>query len=442
MHLSAPVLQALHIKALPGKARPAKLSVWLLVLAFFILSSSPSPAYSVLTHEQIVDFLWESDIKKVLGERFPGATIEQYRTAHAYAYGGSLIQDMGYYPGGSKFFSDLVHYVRSGDFVTQMIRQARDMNELAFALGALAHYVSDIDGHPAVNRAVPLEFPKLKKKFGDVVTYEDDPVAHIQTEFGFDLVQVAQQRYTSQAFHDFIGFEVARPVLDRAFEITYGMKLNDVLSDEDRAISSYRHAISIWLPRITQAALIAKKKELEAVPNFNPRTFRYILRRSQYEREFGKNYYRPTLASRVIAAIVRILPKVGPLRAINPKPPSAETEKMYIKSLEMTVTEYRKLVHGAADQELPLADMDLDTGRPTVPGEYKLTDSAYARLLRELSLTNFSTASPALRANILGYYGDLTGPISTRHSDCDWKEVLRDLDGLKKHLPPATQSGE
>ena len=259
-------------KNLTARALPAKATAWLLMLTLFMVSSSPSPAYSVLTHEQIVDFLWQSDIKKVLAERFPGTTNEQFRIAHAYAYGGSLIQDMGYYPGGSKFFSDLVHYVRTGDFVSEMIRQARDINELAFAMGALAHYVSDTDGHPVVNRAVPIEFPKLKKKFGDVVTYEDSPVAHIQTEFGFDLVQVAQERYTSQAFHDFIGFEVSRPVLDRAFEITYGVKLNDVLSDEDRAISSYRHAISVWLPRITQAALIAKKDELAAVPNFDPRT--------------------------------------------------------------------------------------------------------------------------------------------------------------------------
>jgi hypothetical protein len=432
----------LPVKGPSTRALPAKVCAWLLLIAFFILASSPSPAYSVLTHEQIVDFLWESDIKKVLGNRFPGATIEQFRTAHAYAYGGSLIQDMGYYPGGSKFFSDLVHYVRSGDFVSEMIRQAHDMNELAFALGALAHYASDTDGHPVVNRAVPIEFPKLKKKFGDVVTYEDNPVAHIQTEFGFDLLEVAQQRYTSQAFHDFIGFQVSRPVLDRAFEITYGMKLNDVLSDEDRAISTYRHAISVWLPRITQAALIAKKKELEAVPNFNPRTFRYILRRSQYEREFGKNYYRPSFASRVIAGMVRVLPKVGPLRAIDPKPPTAETEKMYVKGLETAVAAYRRMVHGAADQELPLADIDLDTGRNTVPGEYKLADATYARLLRELSLRNFSTASPELRANILGYYGNLTEPISTKNSKCSWKEVLRDLDGLKKHPATVPQSGD
>ncbi len=429
-------------KGLTVRALTAKATAWLLMLTLFVVSSSPSPAYSVLTHEQIVDFLWQSDIKKVLAERFPGTTSEQFRIAHAYAYGGSLIQDMGYYPGGSKFFSDLVHYVRTGDFVSEMIRQARDINELAFAMGALAHYVSDTDGHPVVNRAVPIEFPKLKKKFGDVVTYEDSPVAHIQTEFGFDLVQVAQERYTSQAFHDFIGFEVSRPVLDRAFEITYGVKLNDVLSDEDRAISSYRHAISVWLPRVTQAALIAKKDELAAVPNFDPKKFRYILSKAQYEREFGKNYYKPSFTSRMIAGIVRILPKIGPLRAIDPKPPTAGTEKAYIKGLEVAVADYRKTVHGAADQQIVLPNADLDTGKPTAPGEYKLADGTYERLLRELAIRDFNTVSPELRTNILAYYGDLTEPISTKHSKCDWKEVLRDLNALKKHTATATQSGD
>jgi hypothetical protein len=424
-----------------ARTLPARISSCLLIVAFVLLSSSPSPAYSVLTHEQIVDFLWESDIKKVLGERFPGATIEQFRTAHAYAYGGSLIQDMGYYPGGSRFFSDLVHYVRSGDFVSEMIRQARNMNEMAFALGALSHYVSDSDGHPAVNRAVPISFPRLKKKFGNVVPYEDDRVAHILTEFGFDLVQVAQQRYTSQAFHDFIGFEVARPVLERAFEITYGMKLKDVLYDEDVAISSYRHAISVWLPRITSAALIAKRQELEAVPNFNPKTFRYILRRSQYEREFGKNYYRPSFFSRMIAGIAKALPKVGPLRVINPKPPTAETQKMYVKSLEVAVNDYRRMVHGAADQQLPLADVDLDTGKATTPGEYRLADETYARLVRELALTKFSTADPGLRANILAYYGDANKPLATKESRCEWKEIARDLAILKEQ-PSLTAQGQ
>jgi hypothetical protein len=95
--------------------------------------------YSVLTHEAIVDLLWADHIKKLLLKRFPDATDDQLREAHAYAYGGSVIQDMGYYPFGNKEFSNLVHYVRSGDFVIALLHDAGDINEYAFALGALSH---------------------------------------------------------------------------------------------------------------------------------------------------------------------------------------------------------------------------------------------------------------------------------------------------------------
>src|SRR5580692_3628935 len=183
-----------------------------------LILCSACAAYSVLTHEEVVDLLWKDDIQPLLLHRFPAATADDLKTAHAFAYGGSLIQDMGYYPFGNKYFSDLTHYVRSGDFIVNLIKDARDLNEYAFALGALAHYSSDNLGHPTVNRAVALEFPKLRRKFGTEVTYADDPKAHIRTEFGFDVTQVAKNRYTSDRYHDFIGFEVSKPLLEKAFQ--------------------------------------------------------------------------------------------------------------------------------------------------------------------------------------------------------------------------------
>jgi hypothetical protein len=418
------------------------LAIHAMVLALFVCSlPAPLPAYSVLTHEQVVDFLWHSDIVKLLRERYPDITPEQLREAHAYAYGGSLIQDMGYYPGGNKFFSDLVHYVRSGDFVIEMVHQAQNPDELAFALGALAHYVSDTNGHPTVNRAVPIEFPKLRKKFGDVITYSDDPPSHIQTEFGFDVLEVAKQRYTSQAYHDFIGFEVSRPVLDRAFFATYGLELNRVLSDEDRAIGSYRHAVSVWLPRLTQTALITKKDELQAIPNFNAKAFRYTLKRAQYEKEWGKNYYHPGFFAKVLAVLIKILPKVGPLRVIDPKPPTPQTEKMYIASVERTVSAYRKALAMTEEKQFTLVDDDLDTGNLTTPGEYKLADRAYARLLKELARKDFVGASPALRQNIVGFYSDLNRPFYTKQHKGDWQHLLENLDELK-HQPQTAQGVE
>jgi len=402
-----------------------------LLLASFLLASNSTLAYSVLTHEQVVDFVWDSHIKKILLNRYPNATEDDLRQAHAYAYGGCLIQDMGYYPHGNKFFTDLLHYVRSGDFVAALIHDAQNLNELAFALGALAHYVSDTTGHPTVNLAVALEFPKLGAKYGDHVTYAQDPKAHIRTEFGFDVLQVAKQRYSSKAYHDFIGFEVSQDLLERTFVKIYGLELRQIFPDEEKTIESYRRAISVWIPRLTQVALITKKSELEALPNFSPKHFRYLLSRTEYEKNWGTKYDHPGFMARFLAVVVQLLPKVGPLKALDIKPPTPRTEAMYIKSVEDTVNNYRLLLIKAGENGLKLADDDLDTGSPTEPGEYPLTDKTYAKLLQKLAETNFAQVSPALRANVLSFYADLNRPVETKKHKDEWKKTLQALSALK-----------
>src|SRR5947209_10548769 len=241
---------------------PKSIRAGLLFLLLICAMCRICSGYSILTHEQIVDLLWDGQIKPLLLQKYPGATQDDLRKAHAYAYGGCLIQDMGYYPFGNKTFSDLVHYVRSGDFVSSLLSEAQDLNEYAFALGALAHYTSDIIGHPVVNTAVAKEFPKLRAKYGPIVTYAQDKKAHIRTEFGFDVVQVATQRYTSDAYHNFIGFEVAKPVLERAFFKTYGVKLDDIFGDLDLSLGSFRWAVSRAIPEMTRVALLTKKDEM------------------------------------------------------------------------------------------------------------------------------------------------------------------------------------
>jgi Zinc dependent phospholipase C len=421
----------------PSRLLAARKAAALLLAAFILFASSKSSAYSVLSHEQIVDLAWESDIKKVLLARYPGATPDEFRKAHAYAYGGSLIQDMGYYPYGNKPFSDLVHYVRSGDFVSELIRDSQDINELAFALGALAHYASDTTGHPAVNESVSLTFPKLRAKYGKDVTYDEDPKAHVRTEFGFDVAQVAQHHYTSQAYHDFIGFEVAQPLLDRAFLRIYGIPLNQVLPDEDKAIASYRHALSVWIPRLTQVALITKKNELKSVPDFDPKKFRYVLHRAEYEREWGKNYVKPGFGARFLAMLVKILPKVGPLATLDIKTPNAQTEKIFVTSVEQTVVVYHNLIQQATGPTTLLPDRNLDTGQPTCAAEYNLADKTYANLLKHLTNDDYAHMTPALQANVLDFYKDLDRHIETKRHKDDWNEVLHDLDALKKHSESA-----
>ncbi len=392
-----------------------------------------SSGYSVLTHEAIIDTAWKDSIKPLLLKRFPQATAEQLREAQAYAYGGSIIQDMGYYPFGSKYFTDLVHYVRSGDFIEALLAEAQDINEYAFSLGALAHYAADNDGHViAVNRAVPVLFPKLRAKYGDRVTYVEDPAAHLKTEFGFDVVQVARGRYASEDYHDFIGFKVSKPVLERAFKRTYSIEVRDIFTNFDLAVATFRRAVGTIIPRMTRVAWETKKDEIEkANPGITREKFLYGLSSADYQREWGQQYEKPGVRDKALGLFVRVIPKVGPFSALAFKTPTPEAERMFIESFNATLSRYHALLTEARVGKLNLQNKDFDTGQPTRAGEYKLADEAYSKLVRQLAKKDFENASPELRHNILAFYGNLDAPIATKRHKEDWQETLRALDKLK-----------
>ena len=408
-------------------------------LFILLLCSSGLFAYSVLTHEEIVDLLWTSELRPLLLKRFPDLTEVQITEAHSYAYGGAVIQDLGYYPFGSAEFSNLVHYVRSGDFVRELLTQSQDADEYAFALGALAHYASDIAGHPAVNASVAIQYPKLRAKYGHSVTYEDNHSAHLKTEFGFDMVQVAKNRYASQQYHDFIGFHVSKPLLERSFPIVYGVELKDVLTHEDLAIGSYRFAVSRMIPQMTQIALRTHKKDImKERPDFAKKEFLYRLSRSQYEKEWGKDYTKADFGTRAWAAILRFMPKIGPFKALAFNNPTAQTEDLYFKSINTTVDQYRIYLQQVGAGSLELANTDFDTGKATQAGEYALTDDTYAKLLGQLAEHKFDLTSPDLRGNILNFYSDLSLPFDTKKDAGQWQSVLVSLDQLKLITPSAS----
>jgi hypothetical protein len=396
-------------------------------------------AYSVLTHEEIVDLLWSDEIRPLLLKRYPGLSDDQIKEAHAYAYGGAVIQDLGYYPFGNKEFSDLVHYVRSGDFVRELLLESTEVNEYAFALGALAHYTSDTTGHPAVNQSVAIEYPKLRAKFGKSVTYADDKTAHLKTEFGFDMIQVSKNRYASQQYHDFIGFQVSKPLLVRVFPLVYGLELKDVLTHEDLTIGSYRFAVSRLIPEMTRVALQTHKKDMmRERPDFAKKEFLYHLSRSDYEREWGKQYSKPGLGTRILSTLLRYMPRIGPFKGLGFNNPTPQTEDLYFKSIDSTVDRYRTLLHAVGTNSLVLANYDLDSGQATKAAEYSLTDDTYEKLLGQLSQRKFATTSRELRANILDFYSDLSAPIDTKKDQNEWKNVLTELDQLKATTPIPT----
>jgi Zinc dependent phospholipase C len=398
-----------------------------------LLFSCPNAyAYSVLTHEAIIDSTWDSAIKPVLLKRFPAATADDLLAAHAYAYGGCIIQDLGYYPFGSKFFSDLTHYVRSGDFILNLIRDSQDLNEYAFALGALSHFAADNNGHRmATNPSVPLLFPKLRLLFGNSVTYADDPLSHSKTEFGFDVFQSAKSRYASAAYKEFIGFQVAKPVLERAFQDTYGMNIEQVFLKLDLAIGSYRRAVGTILPALTKVAWQLKGPEIrKEVPGITRKKFLYNLSRSSYEKNWGAAYQRPGIKSRILAGFFRIVPRIGPFKPLAFKQLTPETEKLYMVGFNASIDRYRELLAGVGRGQVDLPNDNIDVGSRTKAGEYKLTDAAYAKLLHKLD-GHYLDLPQDLRSDILAFYQDLSLPIATKANPSDWTRLQEELNHLE-----------
>jgi len=385
--------------------------------------------YSFFTHEVIIDLAWEDSIKPLLLTRYPASSPAELRIAQSYAYGGSIIQDLGYYPFGSELFSDLAHYVRTGDFVRSLISQSSDLNELAFAIGALSHFAADTSGHQGVNLSVALAFPTIEPAFGHEVTYEQDKKAHLRVEFGFDMYQVVKGRYAQQDYHEHIGFRVARPLLERAFLQTYGIPFRRVFKHPELAIGSYRFAISKMLPEITRAALLNRRDQLAERSDFAEKQFLFSISKAAYRQEWGSDYERPGIGSRILAFFLRRAPKNGALTALDFVNPTTQTEDYFVKSVDASLRRYREFLGSEQDGSLILRNFNFDTGRDVLPSDYGLADNAYAQLVVMLAGDSFSAVTPELKQNILSFYS--RGEPRTTREPAKWQEITQALAQLR-----------
>jgi hypothetical protein len=414
----------------------------LLVLVVAALVVVPrGDAYAVLTHEQVVDLCWKDTLAPMILARFPATTPEQMKDAHAFAYGGSVLQDMGYYPYGSRNFSNLMHYVQTGKFVVNLLKDATDANEYAFALGALAHYAGDTTGHPAVNEVTAMQYPKLAAKYGDSVTYDEDPTAHVRVEFGFDVVEVAKGNFQEDDYRNFIGFKVSKQLMERAFRDTYGFEVVTVMPHEDKAIDSYRHDVSELIPKATRVAWASYGKDITAERHdLTERKFAYQMSKVEYEKNWGSGYQKPSVGARILAFFIRILPKVGPLKALDVKMPNAKEQDIYLKSVVATVADYKQLLAqvaaaGPTYANFELPEKDLDTGKPTEPGEYKLADLTYAQLVNGLMKPGAPPVPAELRGDILAYYSDPNAKDYVKQDPKLWAKTQASVATLKQAQP-------
>ena len=395
-------------------------------------------AYGVLTHHQLIDQAWNTVIVPILLNRFPSLTPEQLREAHAYAYGGCVVQDFGYYPFANGFFSDLTHYVRTGDFVQKLFQRAKTANEFAFAIGALSHYVGDSIGHSqATNPSVAITFPKLRAKYGSLVNYAQGKHQHAQVEWAFDANQAAKLRLAPVDYVRDVGLDVPREQLAAAFYETYGIPLQEIVSGLFPAMKTFRFGARSFLPHFTYAQAVLHKGRFPA-DTPGPELERYERQVGQLPKEEQWDRYRrkPGIQTHLLSFLIVIVPKIGALRMLAIKDPTEETERAYIASVNLSTAALAVSLERlrGSQIDLGLADRDLDTGQPVLPGGYPLTDRTYAQLLARITKLPTERIPAGLKQDIVAYYADPAAPISTKKKPKEWaavQEQLQVLGGMK-----------
>jgi hypothetical protein len=435
-----------------------------LVLVAFGCAAPAARGYSLLTHEQLIDLTWQDSIVPFLRSRYPNLTPADLDRARAYAYGGCVIQDIGYYPFGDRSFSNLTHYVRSGDFVENLLRDATNADELAFAVGALSHYIGDSTGHPeATNLAVPLEFPALGAKYGPVVSYAEGKHQHVQTEFAFDINEIVHHRVAPLSYLRHVGLKVPVRLVGQAFYQTYGLTDFAGRRAHRFKVSEYRWALRTFIPHVAYSVTVLHRSHMPADPDTpdahelenEAATTNTQNHWDAYRRKAGFETY-------ALAGVLFVLPKFGPLALVSIKGPTPSTEADYLHSvvqataaLRWTLTRFTPVAERGAqpagttgfapaapfDPKQPLPNRDLDTGNVVKPGGYSLTDSTYASLLHRITRLPTQPIPPGIKEDIEAYYADPSAPIATKHNPKKWARVQGGLKTLatmptSNELPP------
>jgi len=400
--------------------------------ALFLLPPQSAVGYSVLTHEQIIDLTWADSIQPLLLRRFPTLTPAQLREAEAYAYGGCLIQDLGYYPFSKPGFSNLLHYVRTGDFIRSLFRESKTPDDVAFSIGALSHYLGDTIGHPdAINLAVGQEFPELAQKYGKNVNYAEGPHQHVRAEFAFDIDEITKHRMPPERYLNRIGFAVPVPLLTRAFYDTYGLDITKVLQKEHPNLHGYRYSVRSLLPRVAYAEILLHRNQFAAdVPSPALDTYSQDIARLSAASNWPAYRRQAGIGTHLLAGFIFILPKFGALSDLKIQIPTKAAKQDYINSVVKTTARMRDvLAHATTSDGLP--NLDLDTGLEVFPGTYSLEDYTYADLLHAVTSTPSTPVPFGIKRDLLAYFSDLDKVIYLKNKPKLLAQVQADLPILQ-----------
>ena len=175
------------------------------------------------------------------------------------------------------------------------------------------------------------------------------------------------------------------------------------------------------------------------MPGITKKKFLYNLSRASYEKQWGTNYHRPTFGEKFLAFLYKLIPKFGPLRVLQFRMPTPQTEKMFEESFNTTLGRYRALLSDEADGHLEFTNDNFDTGGMTGPGNYRMNDEAHAKLLGQLADEKFAGVSPGVREELLHFFSEPDATYATKRNVKAWAKVQVQLEQLKA-APPSEVS--
>ena len=414
------------------KAFRISISILLLLLSFPVTSR----AFSVLAHQAIVDQNWKDQLVPLIRKRFPTVSEQDLKDARSYARAGSHLPDLGYFPFGSREFTDLLHYVRTGDFINRLIAEANTVDEYAFAFGVMAHYEGDTLGHPlATNLSVPKIFPKLEEQYGDTVTYAESPTSHLQTEFRFDILQIAHRHEIPDLFEHSIEFKVPKDFLNRVFKETYGLELSDLFTNFDVALTTYRWGFRTLIDEATGIAWQLYREDIDSLePGVVEKDFLHVIPRGDFEKEFGNAFMSPGYFARFFGLLGNLVPNVGPLARLPYRPLPKDVRILYFRAFKEASLHYQQELAKVRDNRSDLPDLILDTGGADQAGVYPPADKAYAELLKHHEKDQFARVSPSLARIMMKHFENRDAALKFEESDSDRQETLSALASFESAM--------
>jgi len=184
-------------------------------------------------------------INALLLKKIPAGKPRRIEQAQAYAYGGAIIQDSWLLPIRQPLFKR-PHAFTSAAAISSKALLARRQGCPRVRFSPSVRSRITLRTTTVIASAPTEPFPICYRPPEEIrrqrFVLRTTGWRHVKTDLVSTSTKSAE-RYAPDSYHDFIGFEVSRPVFEQAFRETYALS-ERVLCERKTKFSSYRHDVS------------------------------------------------------------------------------------------------------------------------------------------------------------------------------------------------------